>query len=228
MPRQNLRALRYRLTLSGMLAGGLLAVTQGVHAQTAPARAQDSAQRVAMNSSPTTALRPGDVLKLRIWREEDMSGDFPVDERGMAILPRLGPTQVTGVPAETLRQQLVDAYRQYLNNPTIEVTPLRRIAVIGAVRNPGTYAVDPAVTLGGAANVAGGATQQGKRNVLELRRGKERRQVDLEKNPELASLPLASGDQVFVPEKSWLSQNATWFVSTLVAIGTTTAIIIAN
>ena len=64
--------------------------------------------------------------------------------------------------------------------------------------------------------------------MLELRRGKERRQVDLEKNPELASLPLASGDQVFVPEKSWLSQNATWFVSTLVAIGTTTAIIIAN
>ena len=29
-------------------------------------------------------LRPGDVVRLRIWREPDMSGDFAVDEIGRA------------------------------------------------------------------------------------------------------------------------------------------------
>lgn len=182
----------------------------------------------AENNSPTTALRPGDVLRLKIWREPDLSGDFTVDESGAATLPRLGPTMVTGVPTNQLRDKLVEQYRAYLNNPSIEITPLRRVSILGSVQKPGIYPLEPSVKLGDAVNVAGGPTTDSQRNKVELVRGTTRTTYDLKDQPDKATLSLASGDQVFVPERSWMSRNATWFVTTLVTVAGTTAFLIAK
>lgn len=176
----------------------------------------------------TASLRPGDVLRLKIWREPDLSGDFAVDETGHAILPRLGATAVSGTPADQLKLRLTTEYQKYLNNPSIEVIPLRRISILGAVRNPGMYPVDPSITLGEAPNVAGGAMPESRRNMLELRRNGTTRQVNLLKQPSLASLPLSSGDQVYVPEKSWFSKNATWVIGTAIGVAGTTALILTR
>jgi hypothetical protein len=35
-------------------------------------------------------LRPGDVIRLNIWREPDMSGEYVIDEAGSVIFPRVG------------------------------------------------------------------------------------------------------------------------------------------
>lgn len=182
----------------------------------------------AASSSPTTELRPGDMLRLKIWREPDLSGDFTVDERGQVTLPRLGAVSVTGLSADQLRDRLAVGYREFLNNPSIEIIPLRRISILGSVQKPGIYSLEPSIRLGEAANVAGGATTDSKRNQVELVRGSSRHTYDLKARPQDANLPLASGDQVFVPQRSWLSRNATWFVSTLVAVGGTTAVLLTR
>lgn len=209
-----------------LVLGAIL--TSPARAQSQPAADSTGAATPAPTAVDPTALRPGDVLRLRIWREPDLSGDYPVDETGHAILPRLGATLVTRVPAGQLKQQLTERYREFLNNPSIEVTPLRRIAILGAVRNPGIYPIDPSVTLGEAPNVAGGPVPDGKRNMIELRRGGITREVDLKRHPGLASLPLASGDQVYLPERSWLSRNATWVVSTAIGVAGTTALLLTR
>lgn len=214
-----------RRTIARWFAGLVLLAPAPVAAQS---EAAQPVRLAASISGSRTALQPGDVLRLRIWREPDLSGEYPVDERGMVVLPRLGSTAVTGVPTDELRDRLVERYREYLNNPSIEITALRRIAVLGAVRNPGLFPVEPSVTLGAAANIAGGPTSQAKANTVELRRGTERRRIDLKKNPELASLPLESGDQIYLPEKSWLKQNATWFVSTLVGAAGTVVFLVTR
>lgn len=211
----------------------VLALTLALPAIASAQAAADSTRRPvqvasADNNSPTTALRPGDVLRLKIWLEPDLSGDYAIDESGQATLPRLGPTVVTGIPANQLRDQLVQRYREYLNNPSIEIVPLRRVSIIGSVAKPGIYPLEPSVTLGDAANIAGGATNDSKRNNVELTRGGAHYSYDLRSDPAKASLPLASGDQVYVPQRSWLSRNATWFVSTLVAVGGTAALLIAR
>jgi protein involved in polysaccharide export with SLBB domain len=212
--------------LARCAAGLLLLIPARLPAQAQPA---DTVRVAAMSQAGSKlALRPGDVLRLRIWREPDLSGDYPVDEKGTAVLPRLGSTAVTGIPADDLKQQLVERYREYLNNPSIEITALRRVSVIGAVRNPGMFPVEPSVTLGAVANLAGGTTPNAKASLVELRRGTERRQIDLKKHPELATLPLESGDQIYIPERSWLSQNATWFVSTLVGVAGTVAYLVVR
>lgn len=115
-------------------------------------------------------LRPGDVVRLRIWREPDLSGDFPVNESGVVVVPRIGPITVADQTPDSLRAQLFRSYGAILSHKSIEVIFLRRIQILGAVRNPGLYPLDPTMTVGDALAVAGGTTPDGDPDRLELHR----------------------------------------------------------
>ena len=93
-----------------------------------------------------------------------------MNEEGIAVLPRIGPVPVTRMSSDSLRRFLIDSLGKFLRNPSIQVTPLRRIEVLGAVRSPGRYPVAPTVTVGDVLALAGGATSDGKTNQVVLRR----------------------------------------------------------
>lgn len=152
-------------------------------------------------------LSPGDLVRLQIWREPDLSGEFMVDQTGTVTFPKLGPIDVSDETANSLRTRLVAAYQEYLRNPSIEVTLLRRVNVLGAVKSPGLYPVDPTMTIADVVALAGGATPDGNRRHIELMRDGEKVGVRLTDAVRLADLPLRSGDQLFVPERSWASRN---------------------
>ena len=80
---------------------------------------------------------------------------------------------------DSLHNLLVTQYSKSLRDPAIEVTVLRRVNVIGAVRSPGFYYADPTVTVKGALALAGGVTPEGNRNKLELQRAGTRTSVSL-------------------------------------------------
>jgi protein involved in polysaccharide export with SLBB domain len=175
------------------------------------ATAQQSKQVGATASVATTQvadmLRPGDAVRLRIWREPDLSGDFTVDETGFVTLPKVGPMRATDQPVDTLKARLLKAFRLYLNQPSIEVIPLRRIQVAGAVRNPGLYTVDPTMTIADVITLAGGATPQGRRDRVILVRGAVPTKSQLSLDARSTQWPLRSGDQLVVPERSWIGRN---------------------
>lgn len=152
-------------------------------------------------------LEPGDMIRLRIWREEGMSDEFRVDADGYVVLPRLGPRQVTGRDPTTLRNELVSEYSRYLRNPAIEVTFLRRILVGGAVLKPDVYYIDPTMTVRDVLAQAGGATSLGRTDRIELVRDGERVDARLNQDVPIIESRIRSGDQVYVPERSWLSRN---------------------
>ncbi len=185
--------------------------------------AQDSVAAPPLEADGGT-LKPGDMVRLRIWREPDLSGDFLVDERGTVVLPKLGPLQIGSLSPDSLKARLVSSYSVYLRNPTIDVMLLRRITILGGVRNPGLYPVDPTMTLADAYALAGGISSEGKLNEVELVRGGQRTSYKLSGSTRIADTPLRSGDQLYVPTRSWLSRN-TWVVTA--AIGTTTTIMFA-
>jgi polysaccharide export outer membrane protein len=172
----------------------------------------------------TGLLLPGDLVRLKIWREPDLSGDFQVSAQGRVVLPKLGEMNVAGVTPDSLHTVLVQNYSRVLRDPAIEITVLRRVNVFGAVRNPGLYPMDPTMTVADAVALAGGATSDGKMDKVELRRDGQTLMVDLGTRTRLATTPIQSGDQLFVPQKSWISRN-----TGLVAAGITamTTVVVA-
>lgn len=171
---------------------------------------------------PADALRPGDVLRMRVFQEPDLSGDFPMNENGVVTLPRLGDLRIADWPADSIRPRLTKAFSEYLRNPVLEVTMLRRIAVYGSVMKPGLYPVDPTMTVQEALALAGGASPDGKRDKVDLIRGDTRVEADLTATTRLNQVRLQSGDQLFVPQRSWFSRN-TWVVGSL--LGATATIV---
>lgn len=163
-------------------------------------------------------LQPGDLVRVQIWREEDLSGEFPVDEDGVVTLPLLGERQVTGTPMRELRDTLIAAYRVHLRNPSISVTPLRRVNVLGEVRQPGLYSVDPTVSLAGAVALAGGATPNGDLNRITVVRAGETIHERVAAASTLNTVDIRSGDQILVQRRSWFERNSTFVVSALLSV----------
>ena len=199
----------------GLVLAVLLAVAPGmVLSQTGP-RGTDSARVTS------ASLGPGDFILVKIWREPDLSDTVQVDNSGVAVFPKLGPIEVTGIRPDSLERLLVHDYSRYLQNPSIKVTVLRRITIWGAVMRPGTYPVDLTMAITDALALAGGASSEGKSDKVELRRGSMRRMIDLSGETErVGDLSLRSGDQLLVPRRSWVSRNPGVVVAALGSLTT--------
>lgn len=168
------------------------------------------------------SLGPGDFIALEIWREPDLSDTVQVDREGVAVFPKLGPIEVTGMRPDSLERLLVRDYGRYLQNPSIRVTVQRRITIWGAVQRPGPYPVDLTMTVTDALTLAGGPTPDGKPHEVELRRGSGRTRIDLSGQTPLGETPLRSGDQLFVPQRSWFARNTGLALG---AVGTITSLV---
>lgn len=169
-------------------------------------------------------LQPGDQVRVTFSQERELSGEFPVDETFDVALPLIGRTNVRGVPGPTLRDSLSRALEGQIRNQTVQVTLLRRVRVLGDVQRPGLYLIDNSMTLVDAIALAGGTTQQGKLDGVDIVRDGVIVAEDLPSTALVGSY-VRSGDQIMVPKTSWLSRNAAWVIGGTV---TTAAIVITS
>jgi len=170
-----------------------------------PAGTGTSAQLAAQAAGEM--LYPGDIVRLRIYREPDLSGDYEVNAEGMAVFPKIGSVHVNQITTDSLQRLLVTTYAQYLRDPAIEVTPLRRVTVLGAVKNPGVYPVDPTMSIADAVALAGGPSADGNQKKVQLIRGGKKENVTITAHQQIAQTPIRSGDELYVPERSWIARN---------------------
>lgn len=165
------------------------------------------AQDAPVKSAEQEYVRPGDVVKLWVWREEALSGEFLVPETGVVVFPKIGSQKVTDLPMPQLRDTLLVEFRKYLRNPSIEISFLRRVNILGAVRRPGVYPLDPTMTVAMALAMAEGATSEGRLDQVELLRDGERLVANINQRTKIADLPIRSGDQLYVPQRAWATRN---------------------
>jgi protein involved in polysaccharide export with SLBB domain len=200
---------RLVLGLCTWLAFGAV-LPHGSHAQ------QVSAPQVA-------TLGPGDGLRLRIYREPDLSGEYVVDERGVVVLPKIGEWRVTGIPADSVRGAIRAALRQFLATESIEITPFRRVAVTGAVLKPGLYPVEPSMSVADALILAGGVAPIGKESVVLLRVAGARSGTEVLAETRVWDTGAGGTRQLHVPQKPWAQRNGTLLasltISAITAIG---------
>jgi polysaccharide export outer membrane protein len=102
-------------------------------------------ERTSSHASRTIA--PGDRLNVKVTNLDELSGEYAVANDGTISLPLAGDIAVAGKRdvdvAQILRARLAT---QYLQAPQVLVSVVghqgQRVAVIGAVRNPGFYDVE--------------------------------------------------------------------------------------
>jgi protein involved in polysaccharide export with SLBB domain len=187
-----------------------------------------AAQTPAPVNARVDSMRVGDVVKLWIWREEEMSGEFPIPESGVVVFPKIGPRKVNGVSTAELKNTLITEYQKYLRNPAIEITFLRRVNVLGAVNEPGVFSLDETMTIAHALALAGGARPDGRADQVELFRDGEKLVGKISQRTRVGELQIRSGDQLFVPERSWVSRNSGLVAALLSSAVSVTIAIIAS
>jgi polysaccharide export outer membrane protein len=166
------------------------------------------------------------MVRVRVYREPDLSGEFPVNERGIVTFPRIGERPIADWPADSIRPRITRALAEFLRDPVIELTILRRIAIYGFVIKPGLYSVDPTMTVQEALALAGGAVPDGRKDRVELIRNNQRIITDLARATPLNQVNLRSGDQLFVPAMSWWARNGRVLVPSLIGAAATVAAVL--
>jgi protein involved in polysaccharide export with SLBB domain len=164
------------------------------------------------------AVRSGDQVLIRIWRDADLSGTYTVDHNGNIVLPRLGVVSVSGRPADELQRWLRQEFEQFVPHPSIEITLLRRVGVHGEVRKPDLYMVDLTTTLRELIAQAGGLTEQADPNGIVIVRDGEQIRVGRYEAAQFMTAELQSGDQIVIGRRNWLLLNPLAIVSTATAV----------
>jgi protein involved in polysaccharide export with SLBB domain len=146
-----------------------------------------------------SALNPGDVVRITVWRKPDLSGDFVIAGDGTLTHPLYREVRVTGIPIEAVEARIREFLTKLEANPQFVVEALLRVAVSGEVRQPNLYTLRPETSLGQAVAIAGGPTDRGRRDRLRLIRHNRDVLVDLRKADAAgAGMLVLSGDQVTV------------------------------
>lgn len=120
-------------------------------------------------------LGVGDKVRVTVYREPELSGEFEVGGAGTIAVPMVGEVPVKGLT----RTQAQDAITQrlahgILQDPSVSVDiyDFRTFAILGEVQRPGTYAAKEGTTLTDAIAMAGGYTYRANEKRVLLRRGK--------------------------------------------------------
>lgn len=154
------------------------------------------------------ALSPGDKLLLKIWLDSSYVDSVRIDQSSHVVLPRVGVVSLAGVPSESIADSVRSAYASVLRTKSIEVTPLRRVGIVGDVRKPDVYYIDLTTNLRDAIALAGGVAEIGRPdNVSVIRNGQQTRVKDWENSASVWA-PLLSGDEILVGRQSFLERNA--------------------
>lgn len=177
-----------------------LAAMLAVLAPALPAQQRPAALTAVPRDS--IALRPGDAVRITVWRKPELSGEFAVAGDGSLTHPLYRALRVTGIPLATAEGRVRTFLQQFETNPEFVIEPLLHVAVGGEVVRPNLYTLRPETSVSDAVAMAGGPTERGRRDRVRLLRDGSESVLDLTRpQPGVAATPIRSGDQILVDRK---------------------------
>lgn len=146
-------------------------------------------------------LDTGDKIRVTVFNEPTLSGEFSVGSEGTVSLPLVGEVTAKDKTPQKLagevQSKLADGY---LREPKvgIEVATYRPFFILGEVSAPGQYPYSNGLTVMNAIATAQGFTPRANKNVAFIRRAGATREEALELTPALRVWP---GDTIRLGER---------------------------
>ena len=128
----------------------------------------------AMAQSTEYRLGSGDRVKVIVFGEDDLSGEFELDGGGAFSMPLIGTIQALSQSPRQLEENIAAKLLDgYLRNPrvSVEVLNYRPFYILGEVNNPGSYPYRAGMNILNAAALAGGFTFRADEGDIEVSRG---------------------------------------------------------
>lgn len=206
-----------------MLTGLLLAVSVTANGQDPPAQEKQDGKEEARDTKapapksaagaedPSYRIGAQDLLRIDVWREDQLTRTVPVRPDGKVTLPLLNDVQAAGLTPMELANAIREELKKFITNPqvTVSVTEInsRRIYVNGEVNKSGAYQLLPHMTVLQALSGSGGFTPFARVKSIYILRMQDGKSVKIPfnykeairgKNPD-QNVELQPGDTIVVP-----------------------------
>lgn len=143
----------------------------------------------------------GDLLKITIFNQEELSGEYLINGAGQIALPLIGDINAKDITVKQVEQGIANKLKpDYLLNPRVNVQVLnyRPFYILGEVKEPQSYPYVDGMTYLNAVAIAGGFTYRAKEDHVMVVRMKDPKKVEIRLNMDEKVMP---GDVIHVEER---------------------------
>ena len=162
-------------------------------------------------------LKPGDAVVIKFRQPTSLSkydyGHYTythvdtvfVEGDTTVFVPFIGRISVSKFTAKELQDTIYNSYSGYFRKPVYNVSVLYRVYVIGEVKRPGEYYIEPYDDIWNAIGKAGGVTPDGDLNRVKIIRNGRALNINIKKamreRKPVELLGIQSGDIIEVKRK---------------------------
>lgn len=157
-------------------------------------------------------IGPGDVVRIQVFQNQDLTVEARVSESGVISYPLLGVLKIGGLSPTAAERLISTRLKQgnFLQNPQVTLNVLQfrsqQVSVLGNVAKPGRYPLETTgMRLSEVLAMAGGVTPEGADYVtLVTTRNGRQQKIDVDLVEMFASgdmqrdLPMQAGDVIYV------------------------------
>lgn len=146
-------------------------------------------------------LGSGDKVRVTVFGEPDLSGEFEIDGSGQISMPLIGAVSADNATVTDLESRIVVYLLDgYLKDPkvSIEVLNYRPFYILGEVNQPGSYPYRAGMTVLNAVVMGGGYTYRADEDDITILRAGS---TSSEPMPADSHMPVFPGDVIRVEER---------------------------
>lgn len=142
-----------------------------------------------------------DMVRVRIFNEPELSGEYTVDSSGYVSIPLAGRVRAAGLTTQQLQRAIMSRLTDgVIKEPhvTVEISTYTPIYVQGEVKRSGEFAYRPGLMVVDAVAQAGGFTYRANEHKVYIR---PKGAIDEELYPLDFPVPVHPGDNIRIPER---------------------------
>lgn len=147
-----------------IIAVGITLFLFGINAAICPfdALGQDEMPGPGTGTTDEYYIGAGDLLKVVVWKNLELSGDFLVRPDGKFTMPLIGDIVAEGTSTSDVSKQIVEKLKLFVETPFVSTIVSQissnRVFVLGEVKTSGPYIISGPMTVLQALSMAGGFT----------------------------------------------------------------------
>ena len=153
------------------------------------------------SSAESYVLGPNDRIRLKVYGEPDITGEYEISNSGQVSIPLAGHITAAGATTRQLEKSIASALAKgIVRDPrvNVEIAQYRPYYILGEVKKSGEYPYRHGLTVLDAVASAGGFTYRANENKVFLRRAGTGAEQTY---PLDAPVPVYPGDNIRIPER---------------------------